>query len=400
MPCQGAQTLSKATARNPIDYPSFIERGQGSHVWDVDGHEYIDYMAALGPIVLGYNYPAVTEAVVEQARKGVLFSLEHPLVVEVAEMLTEILPGADAVRFVKTGSAATSAAVRAARTYTGRDVVLVASNSYHGQDDYFQVTQLGRGEYGVPKNLADNIDQFTYGDAISLQERLEWHAERGTQVAAVLIEPARTFMASFEFLRKVKKLCVRYGALYVADEVVTFGRFNGLTYSAWCGVTPDLICLGKAMGNGYATGAVAGRRDVMDAFEKCFISGTYNGELIGLAAAKATLNILRSEPVADHIYRAGSTLMAGFEGAMNRHDVPAYAEGIPVCWRQTFTGPRAQELKMRFMAECAARGVLPGLITYVGYSHSDEDIRRTAQVYYEVAEVLEKWLEEPREGAR
>lgn len=390
--CDGAQTLSKSHTRNPSEYPAYIDRGQGAHVWDVDGNEYIDYMSALGPILLGYNYKPVTDAVVEQAKKSPLFSLEHTLTVEVAELLTEMVSGAEMVRFVKTGSDSVAAAIRAARTYTDAELVLVAENSYHGSHPWFQATQTGRGPMGVCLNERNNIRRFEYDDLGSLAATF---ANAPRPVAAVIIEPARTFQASKAFLEGARRLCDEHGAVLIYDEVVTAFRFAGHTYGDHIGVQPDLTCLGKAMANGYAVGAVVGKRDIVSAFDRCFISGTYHGEAVSLAAAKATLQVLRDSPVVDHIWRQGRTLMAGFTAAMDRHDIPAEAEGIPCCWRQTFTGPRAQELKMAFMGLCAQRGILPGLINYCSYSHTDEDVQRTVQVYYEVAAELEKLLENP-----
>lgn len=387
MPCDGAQTLSKGPSRNPESYPAYIDRGKGPRVWDVDGNSYVDYMSALGPIILGYSDPRVNKAVVERVEMGNLFSLESPPVVEVAERLTTIIPGAEAVRFVKSGSDAVSAAVRVARTYTGRDLVLVAGNSYHGSHNWFQVTQeLGRN--GVPGNERQNIQMFEYNSLTELAGALN----NLQPVAAVVIEPARDFTADLPFLQGAKRLCEENGALLIFDEVVTFGRWPGLTYARHSGITPDLMALGKALANGYPLGACVGRRDVMDAFERCFISGTYNGELTAMAAAKATMDVLTSEPVVDHIWRQGRKLMYGFNEAMREHGVPGEAKGHPSCHRYTFTGPRAQELKLRFMAECASRGVLPGLITYPTYAHTDADVDRTVKVFHDVAGVLEKEL--------
>lgn len=384
MPCRGAQTLSKGVDRNPRHYPRFIERGFGSRVWDVDGNEYIDYMSALGPIILGYAHPEVTKVVIDQVQKGVLFSLENPLVVEVAEMLTGMLPGAEAVRFTKTGSSAVSAAVRVARTYTGREKVMVASGSYHGQDNWFQVTQ-NRGRHGIPNNEYKNILEFTHEDEDEVRSLIEaW------EPAAIVIEPARTFELSQQFLGVVRDMCHEYGVVLIYDEVVTFGRFPGHSYAAHIGVVPDIYCLGKAMGNGYAIGAVAGRREIMNAFERCFISGTYHGELTGMAAAKATLKILRTKPVVEHIWRVGSELQDGFDEAFDR--LGGKTDGIFVCWRPHWSGDwrNLDNRQHRFMAECAVRGILPGLLTYVNYAHGEEEIRRTLAVYEEVAYVMGK----------
>lgn len=386
LPCNGAQTLSKGPDRNPKDYPIYIDRGQGSHVWDSDGAEYIDLMSALGPVILGYADKRVTDAVVDQVRKGVLFSLESPLVVEVAEMLTSLIPGAEAVRFTKTGSDAVGAAVRVARAHTGRPVVLVASNSYHGNQDWFQISQpLGRN--GVPANLTANIGTFTYNDTDSLEAAFI-HAPG--PVAAVVIEPARDFIATPEFLQGARELSKKYGALLVLDEVVTAFRFPGHTATAQLFLEPDLICLGKAMANGFPLGAIVGPWRIMDTVNRCFISGTYHGELSALAAAKATLTILRDEPVVDYIWGQGKRLMEGFNAAMKKAGVPGQADGLPICHRYNFTGPQASELKMAFMSECAARGVLPGLITYLNYSHTKEDIKQTIKVFGEVASELAK----------
>lgn len=384
LPC-GAQTLSKAPDRFPDEYPTYIERGLGSHVWDVDGNEYIDYPLSLGPIILGHNYPAVTNAMRAQMEHGIVFSLSHPLELEVAERLCQMVPCAEAVRFTKTGSDAVMAAVRLSRTYTGREKVAVASNAYHGMHDWFQVRQPERGRAGVPRALNDTTLLFEYNSIESLQAVFVEHGP----LAAVVIEPARTFEPAPGFLEAVKDLCATHGTVLIFDEVVTSFRWAIGGAQEYYGVTPDLACLGKAMANGLPLGAVVGKRDIMQAFERCFISGTYGGETLSLAAAKATLDVIATEPVVPQIWEHGELLRAAFEGITLL--LGGEAVGVGPCSVQRFNIGRTEEQKcvlMRWLEETAKRGVLFGHIQYISYSHTNEDILTTVAVMREAAEAI------------
>lgn len=377
LPC-GGQTLSKSPSRFPMGaHPILLDRGEGSRVWDVDGNEYIDYVCGLGPVILGYNHPVVNDAIRRQLETGLITaSLETPLVGEVAEILCDMVPCAEAVRFVKTGSDACSAAIRLARAYTGRDVIL--TNGYHGWDETFQcAADDERGRAGTLDVLTDTTVPIDYNDIDGLEELF---AGWGHLVAAVIIEPARTFEPDPRYLLALKLLCRKYGALLIFDEVVTSFRWSRGGAQEYYGVTPDIACLGKAMANGMPLGAVVGRRDVMEAFERCFVSGTYGGEALSLAAAKATLQIIRDEPVIEHIRWQGARLQTAFDGAARRHGLPAKSVGVPVCSVQTFeAAPNADAnfVKSLWLQETAKRGLLLGNIQYVNYSHGDRDIATT-----------------------
>jgi len=366
--------------------PVFLLRGQGSHVWDVDGNEYIDYPMALGPIILGHNYPAVTEAVIRQMRDGTTFSLPHPLEVELAEMLTEVIPCAEMVRFGKNGSDATSGAVRVARAYTGRDII--ACCGYHGwQDWYIGTTTRNKG---VPKAVQGLTVPFEYNNIESL-ERI--FAEHPGQVAAVIMEPVGVIEPRDGFLQQVRELTQREGALLIFDEVVTGFRLALGGAQEYFGVTPDLACFGKAMANGYPIAAIVGRRDVMEQFDEVFFSFTFGGETLSLAAAKATITEMRGKNVIAHLWEQGQKLKDGYKVLAREFGVDRYTEciGLPPRTVITFkdeTGAESLVLKSLFQQECLKRGVLFSGGQNMCYSHSDADIDYTLRVYRAAMEIL------------
>jgi glutamate-1-semialdehyde 2,1-aminomutase/spore coat polysaccharide biosynthesis protein SpsF len=366
--------------------PVFLVRGHGSHVWDVDGNEYIDYPMALGPIILGHNYPAVTEAVIRQMRDGTTFSLPHPLEVEVAEMLTEVIPCAEMVRFGKNGSDATSGAVRVARAYTGRDII--ACCGYHGwQDWYIGTTTRNKG---VPKAVQGLTIPFEYNNIESL-ERI--FAEHPGQVAAVIMEPVGVIEPRDGFLQQVRELTQRERALLIFDEVVTGFRLALGGAQEYFGVTPDLACFGKAMANGYPIAAIVGRRDIMEQFDEVFFSFTFGGETLSLAAAKATITEMREKNVIAHLWEQGQKLKDGYKVLAREFGVDRYTEciGLPPRTVITFkdeTGAESLVLKSLFQQECLKRGVLFSGGQNMCYSHSDADVDYTLRVYRAAMEIL------------
>src|SRR6516164_1362670 len=259
--------------------PHYLMRGEGAWVWDVDGNKYLDYLMALGPIILGYGNRRVNEAVMRQVRDGPVFSQMHPLEVEVAEMLVDIIPCAEMVRFAKNGSDATTGAVRAARAYTGRDHV--AFCGYHGWHDWYVGTTTRNK--GVPAEVSALSHGFTYNDIESLARIFTSH-----QVAAVVMEPIGVEDPKPGFLQAVRDLCTTHGAVLVFDEIVTGFRLHLGGAQAHFGVKPDIACFGKAMANGFPLAAVVGDRDIMLTFDEVFFSGTFGGDASSLAACKAT----------------------------------------------------------------------------------------------------------------
>ena len=229
--------------------PCYMERGEGCYIYDVDGNKFIDFVSALGPITVGYNDASVNEAVIEQVKKFSSGSLQSELEVELAEKLCEIIPCAEMVRFVKNGGDATTASIRLARAYTGRDVVLMSG--YHGMHD--QSIGASENHKGVPATVRDLTINFTYNDLEDLEEKLKIN-----QAAAVILEPIQSDGPKEGYLEKVKEITHKYGAILIFDEVVSGFRYALGGASEFFGVVPDLAAFGKGMANGHAISAVAG----------------------------------------------------------------------------------------------------------------------------------------------
>jgi glutamate-1-semialdehyde aminotransferase len=359
--------------------PAFVARARGSHVWDVDGHEYIDYPMGLGAVTLGHAYPAVNEAVTRQLAEGVSFSVAHPLEVALAETLTEILPGADMVRFGKNGSDATSGAVRAARALTGRDVI--ACCGYHGWQDWYIATTTRAA--GIPKAVRELTVPFAYNDLASLERVFADHRGR---VAAVIMEPVGVVPPAPGFLQAVHDLAHREGALLIFDEIVTGFRLALGGAQEMFGVIPDLSCFGKGMGNGFPIAAVVGRRDLMEVFDQLFFSFTFGGEAASLAAALATVREMCDKPVIPHLWRQGERLRDGFNALARAAGLGRHAEcvGYPPRTVITFADPAGGDpavLKTLFLQEAIKRGILLGGGMNVSFSHDDDDVTRTLAAY-------------------
>jgi glutamate-1-semialdehyde-2,1-aminomutase len=376
--------------------PAFLARGRGSHVWDVDGNEYIDYPMALGAVILGHDDPVVTEAVVAQARDGVSFSLPHPLEVELAEALVARIPSAEMVRFCKNGSDATAAAVRVARAFTGRDVI--ACCGYHGWQDWFVGTTSRHR--GVPEAVRRLTTTFRYNDLASLEAVFARHPG---QVAAVVMEPVGVVAPAPDFLPAVRDLATRHGSLLVFDEIVTGFRFGAGGAQAYFGVVPDLACFGKALANGYPLSALVGRADVMRLFADVFFSVTFGGEAISLAAGLATLGVLDRPGAVEQLWRRGEALRDGVNtlardaGLEGRVACVGYGPRTVISFTEA-AGQASWTMKTYFQQECLKRGVLFGAGHNMSLSHDEADVARTLDVYRTVLTLLAgAWREQDLE---
>ncbi|MGO4153382.1 aminotransferase class III-fold pyridoxal phosphate-dependent enzyme [Cupriavidus sp. YAF13] len=376
----GSQTFSKSRTQYPFGVsPYFIERGRGSHVWDVDGNEYLDMIGALAALTLGYCDPDVDAAVKAQLEDGIIFSLPHRLEMEVAEQLVSMVPCAEKVRFGKNGSDATAGAVRVARAFTGRDHVAVCG--YHGwQDWYIGTTARNRG---VPQATRDLSHAWAYNDIESLDAIFRAHPG---QVAAVILEPMNVVEPAPGFLQAVKELAHKHGALLVFDETITGFRYANGGAQQLFGVTPDLATFGKGLANGYPVSAVAGRADVMQLMEEIFFSFTFGGETLSLAAALATMKKLEREPVTATLARQGQVVIDGLRerisalGAEDFLSVSGHPSWSFLLIKDTARYPM-WHLKTLFMQEMLAQGVLTFGTHNMGYSHSDADISRLFAAY-------------------
>jgi glutamate-1-semialdehyde aminotransferase len=383
--------ISQTFSKNPNQYvrqitPAFIERGQDGHVWDADGNEYIDYPLSLGPIILGHGDPDVTAAVKDQLDDGTIFSLPHRLEVEVSELLCEIIPCAEMVRFGKNGSDATSAAIRAARSFTRRDRVAICG--YHGWQDWYIGTTTR--DSGVPKAVAELSHTFGYNDIASLENLFQQHPG---EIACVIMEPVSIESPDEGFLQKVAELTRANGALLIFDEVITGFRLSLGGAQELYGVTPDLACFAKAMANGYPISAVVGRGDVMNQFEKVFFSGTFGGEALSLAAAKATINKMQREPVIERLWEVGGKLQTTYNqiaGDLGLASITSCQGLAPHTVTPFFDASGSASLPLRSLLqqELALRGILYLVGFNVCYSHTDEDVDITIKALRESLTVV------------
>lgn len=372
----GTQTLSKAPNQFVEGiYPMFLERGKGSHVWDVDGNEYIDYPCSLGAILLGYSYPRVNEAIKKQIDDGTVFSLMNRLEGEVAEQLAAMIPCAEQIRFVKTGSEATSAAIRVARAATGR--YKIAFCGYHGWHDWYTVTTTR--SKGIPPVLKDYIFPFEYNNVASLEKVF---AEHPKQIAAVIMEPVALQDPQEQFLQKVRDLSTRHGAVLIFDEIVTGFRFAKGGAQERYGVTPDLAAFGKALANGMPLAVLAGKKELMKECHEIFFSSTFGGETLSLAAAKAVLQEIQEKPVVEHLWKQGEKLQKGFQKLAQSKGLSAELIGFPArhfLVLKDAEGNPSLLLKALFWQETIQRGILFGNAQMITFSHSDTDITQTLQ---------------------
>lgn len=303
----GSQTFSKSRTQYPVGIsPLYISKAKGAHVWDLDGNKYIDLVNSLASVSLGYGDRDVSRAVRKQLKKGVSFSLPGVLESEVAELLVDLIPSAEMVRFGKNGSDATSAAIRLARAYTGRDHIIVCG--YHGWQDWY-IGSTTRNK-GVPNQVSDLTHKFIFNDLDSLKDLIsDYHGK----IAAVILEPMNSVWPEKGFLESVKKLTSDEGALLIFDETITGFRFSRGGAQELFGVIPDLSTFGKGMANGFPLSAIVGRRDVMMEMEEIFFSGTFGGELLSLAASKVVLEKHQNQDLCADLGKLGDLLATQLE---------------------------------------------------------------------------------------
>ena len=365
----GTQTISKQPERFVEGvYPAYVDHARGARVWDLDGHEYLDYVLALGPVVLGYCDPDVDRAAKRAIDQGILHSANNPTEVELAEELCRLVPCAEMVRFFKGGADACSAAVRIARFVTGRNRIVCCG--YHGWHDWWAGK---RGEPGVPKHVAELTHDLPYGDTAALKVLLDEH---GSDVAAVFVETA-VFDFDPEFLRDCRQECSRHGCLLIFDEIITGFRLALGGAQEVAGVVPDMATLGKAMANGYPIAAVVGRSEILREAAKLWISVTFGSEGASLAAALATLKKLEGERVIDHLTRLGTTLKLGWESI--GREFPH--SGLRIGGTGAIPALRIQDEKVEtgLMREMISRGFLirRGHYWFTAMMHTEADAART-----------------------
>jgi glutamate-1-semialdehyde-2,1-aminomutase len=387
-----AQTFSKgpmAFVQNVA--PNFLVKAEGACVWDVDGNRYIDYINGLGPIVLGHCHPAVDDAVRAQMSQGMSYSLPHPVEVQVAEKLCELIPCAQMVRFGKNGSDATSGAVRVARAFTGRDKI--ACCGYHGWQDWY-IGSTSR-HMGVPTAMRSLTFTFPYNNLAALAKLFGDH--KG-QIACVIMEPVSFETPQPGYLEEVKALCQQNGALLVFDEIVTGFRLALGGAQEHYGVCPDLACFGKGMANGYPLSAIVGHADIMRLFNEVFYSFTHGGEALSLTACLATIQEMEQKNVIAHFWRIGTWLKDATNQLLNKSGIASQTAciGLPPWTTLRFsdaTGKSSNLLRSLFQQEALKRGLLTHGNHMLSFSHDDGIVDQTLNVYEAVFAILAQAIE-------
>jgi glutamate-1-semialdehyde aminotransferase len=373
----GTQTLSKGPSQFVQGVcPIYLDRGRGSHVWDADGNEYIDYPMALGPVLLGHCDARVDAAIREQLESGITFTMMHRLEVEVAERIVQMCPGVDAVRFAKSGSDALSGAVRAARAHTGRDHLLVCG--YHGWHDwYIGTTTRNRG---VPKAVQELTSTFRFNDLDDLDRALRAYAG---DVAAVVVEPSGSELPRPGYLQELVDRARGAGAVSIFDEVITGFRLAPGGARERYSATPDISCYGKALGNGMPISAVAGSWELMRVFEDIFFSGTHGGEALSLAAARAVLDAIEDGTVLAGIHATGRELLDGMSARVRSHGLSARisVSGEPERTVVTCRGDDHLVVKSWLQQSLANNGILFNGSMFISAAHSADDIGRTLDAF-------------------
>ena len=392
----------------------YVQKAKGAYLWDVDGKKYIDYRMAFGPIILGHSYEEVDNRVIEEIQNGVLFAMTSELEVAVAEMIVEMSPAIEMVRFACSGTEATMHAIRVARAYTGRDLLLKFEGNYHGFHDhtlwstYAPVEAYGNrrspipipASSGIPKKMRDFIITLPFNDTEGFERVMRSYGE---QIAGVITEPCQGNCAAINpqdgFLELIRKKTEEYGCVFILDEVKTGFRIANGGAQEYYHINPDLVTYAKALGNGYPIAAFGGKREIMSIIGQGVAQGgTYTNNKPGVAAAYATLSLLKSQPILKTIEKRGQRLMDGLKDILEDNDIPVVMTGYPAMFSfclglDTVASQRDwansdQEMYLKLAERAIERGVMPDHDArepwFMCYEHSDADIDETLNIYAEV----------------
>jgi glutamate-1-semialdehyde 2,1-aminomutase len=397
----GAHTYAKGEDQYPLSAPGFIKRGQGCHVWDIDGNEFIEYGMGLRAVTLGHAFQPVIEAAHRQMLLGENYTRPAAIEVECAEEFLGLIDGADMVKFAKNGSDATSAAAKLARAYTGRDLIARCGDQpFFSTDDWFIGTTPMSA--GIPQVIQDLTLQFRYNDIDSLRLLFEQNPGR---IACVILEAATSVEPKADFLSSVQALCRAEGAVFILDEMITGFRWHLRGAQKEYGITPDLSTFGKAIGNGFSVSALAGKRELMELGglhhdrERVFLlSTTHGAENHSLAAAIETMRIYREDHVVEFLYRQGERLRTGVNREIELLGVGDYFEllgrpcNLVFATRDQSKQP-SQPFRTLFLQEMIKHGLItPSLV--VSFSHTDADIDRTIEAIGASLQVYRRALED------
>lgn len=399
-----------------------VSKGEGAYIWDADAKKYIDYRLGFGPIILGHAYPAVIERVRETLEMGNVFAWTTPLEISVAVRIARMCK-VEKVRLTNTGSEATFHALRIARAHTGREKFIKFEGQYHGMIDYFMYSTAsseledigprqapinGITTKGIPQAIQEYVINLPFNDVEMLEESIE---NNWGELAAIFVEPilgnSAGIMPKPGFLEKIRELCDKYGIVMVFDEVKTGFRIANGGAQEFFGVQADLVTYAKAMGNGFPIAAIAGKEEVMMTIQPGSMAhgGTYTGNLVGVAAAEATLELLEKEPVIETINQRGQTLMKGIEAVLTEAGIPHVVTGVPGMFGILLGSDQEPsdfrdylhgdgDLYEEIGMELSARGVQPDADGrepwFLCYAHSDQDVDETLNIFNDAVNAVVK----------
>jgi glutamate-1-semialdehyde aminotransferase len=385
----GSQTFSKSKTQYPVGIsPLYASKSKGAYLWDIDGNKYIDLVNSLAAVTLGYGDKGLEKSILKQLKLGVSLSLPTKIESEVAELIIELVPSAEMVRFSKNGSDATSAAIRLARAFTGRDQIVACG--YHGWHDWY-IGTTSRNK-GIPTAVSTLTHNFQYNDIESLKSALKLNEGK---VAAVIIEPMNDTYPQPGFLEEVQVLAKKAGAVLIFDEVITGFRFSEGGAQKLFDVTPDLATFGKGIANGFPLSAVVGRREIMKEMEHVFISGTFGGELLSLAAARYVLKKHQKNEICGDLVNKGNVLSEFTNKLIDSFGLSNVVSlsGHPTWKFLRWNGVdeySAAEIKTLFMQEIFQEGVLVLNSHNISQAHDKKIIVKIIDAYSKVFGRIEK----------
>ncbi|CEO87727.1 aminotransferase class III-fold pyridoxal phosphate-dependent enzyme [Syntrophaceticus schinkii] len=379
----GTQLLSKRPEMFlPEQWPSYYDRCKGAEIWDLDGKKYIDMsIMGVGTCILGYGDEDVDDAVRDVIKKGSMCTLNCPEEVELAEILCDLHPWADMVRYTRTGGEVITIALRIARAATGKDRVVFCG--YHGWHDWYLSSNLadeksldgqllpGLQPSGVPRSLKGTSIPFNYNEPKELDQIINIF---GNEIAAIIMEPVRHEDPAEGFLEYVREIASKIGAVLIYDEVTSGWRMNVGGIHLLYNIAPDLAVFAKGISNGYPMAAVIGKREIMEAAQGSFISSTYWTERIGPVAALATIKKFQAEKVQSHLIAVGNRVREIWRNAAERYGLAISVHGIPPLSILSFDYPNGQAICTYFTQEMLARGFIASKAVYASFAHQDRHI--------------------------
>lgn len=372
----------------PGSFPYYAERGEGCRYWDVDGNEYIDYLAGYGPIVLGYNYAVVDEAAAAQRTLGSAFNHPTARSVELAEKMVSMIPSIDWAAFGKNGSDATAYAVQTAREHTQRRKILKAKGAYHGSQSWSR-----HGIGGLIDTDYEHVLDFKFNDATQVEDLIK---QNDNDVAGVIMTPYHhpafgdQVMPAPGFYDDLRGICDKYGVVLILDDVRAGFRLDLRGSHEYFGFKPDLTCYCKAMANGYAISACCGKEELKNAASRVFFTGTYYTSAVEIAASLKTLDELQATNAIGHMMKMGKLLQDGLKKSAEVHGLQVTISGPPTLPFMTFANETNFRRSQRFSGEAAKRGVLlhPHHNWFIMLAHTKKDIEKTLDVADECFKIV------------